>query len=256
LPRPDSQQAARDFEKVTDPLAAIKQADISEIRDLQYEEEPVYPEEYQPSEKNLLGDVELADIQNLNLDIVWTYPPAFQESAPIVRTGAVGRIDDDRMPDVVFGTGENQLVVLGGGEGAEVFVQDMGGPFLEPSVVNLDEDGSGEIALLFEDGSLSVLDQDMTPVWTRTGEAFSAAPLFVDVNGDDVRDLIVPTYTMELVALDGSTGFELWRFYDAASEILYPPSALDINADGVQDVLFVTRGGSLHALDGKTGWGL
>jgi outer membrane protein assembly factor BamB/pSer/pThr/pTyr-binding forkhead associated (FHA) protein len=251
-----AEQAARDFQRVTDPLSAIRRADLPEIRDLDLEEEPIYPEEQEPGRENLLGQVALSEIESFNMDVLWSYPPAFQESAPIMRTGALARIDDDRLPDLVIGTGENRLIALSGGEGAELFVQDMEGPFLEPVAANLGRDRYGEIFIMYEDGPVSMLDRDLAVQWTHTGERFSALPLLVDVNGDGVRDLVAPTIGMELIALDGTNGFELWRFYDAASEILHPPVALDINRDGVQDVLFATRGGALHALDGKTGWGL
>lgn len=253
---PGREQAVRDFERVTDPLAAIRRADIPEVSDLEFVEEPIYPEDRELSRETLLGQVELSEVQNLNLDVLWTYPPAFQERVPIMRTGAVGRIDEDRRPDLTMGNGNNQLIVLRGGEGAELFVQDLGKPFLEPSVVNLDGGRTREIVIVFEDGSVSLFERDLTVKWSHTGDRFIATPLLVDVNGDGTRDLVLPTFDMELVALDGTTGFELWRFYDAASEILHPAAALDMNKDGVQDVLFVTRGGSLHALDGKTGWGL
>ncbi|MFW6180715.1 MAG: PQQ-binding-like beta-propeller repeat protein, partial [Spirochaetota bacterium] len=253
---PAMERAVRDFQRVTDPLAAIRRADIPELQELDLEEEPIYPEEQEPGRQNLLGEVELSEIENLNLDVIWTYPTAFQEAEPVMRTGAVGKIDDDRMPDLVIGTGDNRLIVLSGMDGAELFAQEMEGAFLEPVVADLDGNRSREIIIVYEDGPVSVLDRDLNVQWTHTGERFTALLLLVDVNGDGTRDLVAPTMGMELVALDGATGFELWRFYDAASEILHPPVALDINRDGVRDVLFATRGGALHAIDGKTGWGL
>jgi outer membrane protein assembly factor BamB len=61
---------------------------------------------------------------------------------------------------------------------------------------------------------------------------------------------------MDVVAIDGSSGFEIWRFFDAESEIIFSPVGIEINNDSVKDVVFSTMNGYLYAIDGKTGWGL
>jgi outer membrane protein assembly factor BamB len=168
----------------------------------------------------------------------------------------VGRVDEDKHPDIVFGNAANRLVVLDGAQGVELFSLELEGPFLDPVVVDLDGDRENEIIVVYENGVIQRFDRSLNLQWSHTGDRITTAPLIADLNDDGTDDLVVPTFGMEVVALDGSTGFEMWRFYDARTEIVHSPVGLELNRDRVTDVLFATRGGMLHALDGATGWGL
>jgi hypothetical protein len=61
---------------------------------------------------------------------------------------------------------------------------------------------------------------------------------------------------MDVIALDGITGFEIWRFFDAETEITHSPVIAELDDDRVGDILFSTRKGFLYAIDGSNGWGL
>ena len=113
--------------------------------------------------------------------------------------------------------------------------------------------------VVFENGAITTFSyQDTLDIlWHYSGEVpITAPPALVDVNKDKIDDIVVATLDMDVIALDGRTGFEIWRFFDAETEINHAPVAVELNNDGVEDILFSTRRGFLYAVDGGNGWGL
>jgi len=251
--------ASKDIERIVNRLSAIKSRDIPEIRALSFQEEPVYSEsELKKFKEESLFEIKtVSQSENSNIDILWKYPEGLKEKAPILRTGMAGKIDEDKSYDFLFGTKNNEIIALNGNTGEEIFRQNLGKPFFEPVLEDLNNDKAAEIIIAFEDGDIVIFTTNLEEIWSFKGEdKITALPLVLDVNGDKVSDIIFATLGMEIIALDGRTGFEIWRFFDAESEILFSPVGLRVNSDSVKDILFPTREGFLYALDGKTGWGL
>jgi outer membrane protein assembly factor BamB len=224
-----------------------------------FEEEPVYSEMeiQQFKEKYVLSQIPVSGSEDLNIDIVWMYPEGLETGHPYLRSGTVGKIDEDKYFDFLFGTKNGLLIAVSGETGSEILRGNFGKPFYEPVMLDLNRDRTDDIVITFEDGEIIAYNLDMERVWTYSGDdRITALPLFVDVNKDRIKDIVFPTYGMDIVAIDGSSGFEIWRFFDSESEIVFSPVGVDINDDAVDDVVFSTSNGFLYAIDGRTGWGL
>ena len=227
-----------------------------------FEETPVYsPEELQQAEAVLPGTaLSLSGKETINSSVLWSFSLETEASAPIfVRSGMVGLINDDRYRDFVVGTTQGELVALDGEHGEEIFREDLGAPFLEPLLQDMNGDGKNDIIVVFENGAITTFSyQDTLDIlWHYSGDVpITAPPALVDVNKDKSDDIVVATLDMDVIALDGRTGFEIWRFFDAETEINHAPVAVQLNDDGVEDILFSTRRGFLYAVDGSNGWGL
>jgi outer membrane protein assembly factor BamB len=245
--------------RILDPLAGLRKLDIPELRDRGFKEKPVYSDrellEYRG--KEIFKDVPLSEAADVNTSDLWEYPQSDETRGPIIRTCAVGYVDGDRVRDVVFGTKEGVLFLLNGKDGLELATRDFGEPFFEPILADLDGDRGEEIVLAFESGRVVVLGANLEQRWVYEGkDRITSLPAVTDLTGDRVGDVVFTTLGMDLVAIDGKTGFEIWRFFDAESEILNSPVAVAVNDDGVKDIVFVSTNGFLYAVDGKTGWGL
>ena len=245
--------------RLLDPLAGLRKLDIPELRDRAFKEKPVYSDlelmEYRG--KEIFKDAPLSEAADVNTSDLWEYPQSGENRGPIIRTCAAGYVDGDKVRDVVFGTKEGTLFLLNGKDGIELATRDFGEPFFEPILADLDGDRGDEIVLAFEGGRVIVLGANMEQRWVYEGkDRITSVPAVTDVSGDGVGDVVFTTLGMDLVAIDGKTGFEIWRFFDAESEILNSPVAVAVNDDGVQDIVFVSTNGFLYAVDGKTGWGL
>ncbi|MGQ9616194.1 MAG: FG-GAP-like repeat-containing protein [Spirochaetota bacterium] len=255
VPRPEVQ----DIQRVTDPLKIIKSLDVPSLREKSIEEKPVYTEEElrKSAEGTPFDAVTLSGIEDVNTGILWQYQGVSPESGIIVRSGTVNRVKGEKSYNFIFGTREGELVVLNGLSGDVVIKEELSKVFYEPVVADLNGDGINEIVLAYETGDIETFTPALERLWHYSGrERITAMPLIIDVNGDGAMDVVFPTFNMEIVALDGKTGFELWRFFDAESEIIFPPAGVDVNDDGVLDVVFVTVRGFLYVLDGRSGWGL
>jgi outer membrane protein assembly factor BamB len=227
-----------------------------------FEETPVYSaEELQQAQTGLPWAAPvLSESETINSKTLWSYSLPTEVAVPIiVRSGMVGLINDDRYQDFVFGTALNELVVLDGERGGEIFREDLGAPFFEPLLKDVNGDGDNDIIVVFENGAITAFSYSDTldRIWQYSGRVpITVLPALVDVNGDRTDDIVLATLDMDVIALDGRTGFEIWRFFDAETDITHAPVAVELNDDGVKDILFSTRRGFLYAIDGSNGWGL
>jgi len=258
--RPEPERPSEeDIRRIVDPLALIRSIDVSQMKETRFSEQPVYSESEMKEIKkgSPFENVSVSSAESINMDILWQYPIIPRETGAIIRSCAVGRIDDDRYPDVVFGNKKNELIALSGETGDEILSQILEKPFLELLLINIDKDKLPEIIVTYEDGMITTYSSNMEEVWSYNGgQKITSLPLAADVTGDDIPDIIFETYNMEVVAIDGKTGFEMWRFFDAEGELLYSPVGVDINDDSTTDIVFTAVDGSIFAVDGKTGWGL
>jgi outer membrane protein assembly factor BamB len=258
--RPLSKQkpSNEDIKRILDPLAVIGGSEIPEVSVSKFEDSPVYSEDELQAfkSKESLNQVAVSAGENRNTRVVWQYSEEGQ-NAPILRAGTIGKINRDKYHDFVFGSKDGRLIALNGFTGEEIISQDMGGPFYEPVTEDIDNDRTDEIIVVFEDGDIIALNSGAERLWIYEGtDKITSLPLLLDVNKDKIRDIIFTTLGMDIVAIDGTTGFEIWRFFDAESEIVFSPVAVRLNGDTVKDVVFSTLNGFLYGIDGKTGWGL
>jgi hypothetical protein len=259
-----------DIAKLVEPLSALRKLDIPELKARGFDEKPVYNESelLRFKEKNALGENRRSELADVGVTPLWEYTPGAGAEGgargdTVTRTGALGHLGGARKRDLVYGTNKGVLIGLSG-DGSELFTRDVGkehgGVFYEPLLGDLNKDGRDEIVVVFEKGmiaSYSMNADRLDQLWVYEGKGkITSLPAFMDVSGDGVNDVVFSTLGMDLVAIDGKTGFELWRFFDATGETLSSPAGLRINGDSRTDLVFVTVDGFLHGVDGKTGWGL
>jgi outer membrane protein assembly factor BamB len=259
--KPVESVAKEDIERILNPLSAISVQDIPQVSEELFKEEPLYGAEKAPEEQKTLEESALSgglsQSESYNFDLVWKYPEGLDKLEPIVRAGTVLKFERKGSYVYLFSTKSGNLVAVNGQSGEEIFSEDLGNPFYDPAAAYLGGKKTKDIIVTFEGGNIAVYTVNLERLWVYDGsDPITSLPLISDVNGDRVPDIIIPTFNMDVIALDGSTGFELWRYFDAESDIVHPPVAADINGDSVLDVLFCTRMGWLYALDGKTGWSL
>ena len=232
---------------------------VAPVKGYTFADTPVYSDEEQRQiETGFPSTIPaLSNSETSNCSEVWTFSRTDQAETRILRSGMIGKINDDRYQDYVFSTSTNELVAVDGRMGTELIRQDLGSPFLEPIITDVDGDRDEDFVVVFENGEIITFSKDLEPVWRYAGTGrITTLPVLVDINNDRIHDLVFATLDMDVIALDGSTGFELWRFFDAETEIVHAPVSLFLNNDRTEDVVFSTRRGILYAIDGSNGWGL
>ena len=248
-----------DFNRVVNPLEILTAMDIPALREEMFEEKPIYEQEEIEGEQEpgSLMESPLSEAETMNVDITWRYPEGAEKVEPILRSGAVLRMDRRGSLTYLVGTKDGVLLAVNSTTGEDVFSEDLGKPFYDPMVEDMDRDRKKEVIVVFEDGDIAVLTTELERLWYYDGEdSVTSMPALFDINGDKTNDIVFATLNMDIVALDGTSGFEIWRFFDSESEIVHSPAAVEANGDSVLDVLFTTEMGYLYLLEGKTGWTL
>jgi len=121
-----------------------------------------------------------------------------------------------------------------------------------PAMFWLPESGRCGIAVVAPDSSLCVLDgRRLRELWTYKEEKPepSRSVAVADVTDDGSHDLVFVTTSGRLVALDGGSGFRIWRGPYLAGQ-LGSPSVDDIDGDGNKEVVVSDPSGRVFV--GKT----
>ncbi|MFW6138388.1 MAG: FHA domain-containing protein, partial [Spirochaetota bacterium] len=220
---PAGKPSPEHIKKVLDPLAYISSIDVPGLKGKELEEGPIYSEEELTEyKKTTVEEVQLSESENMNMDTVWRFPPGMGEAVPIIRTGVGLNVDGQKDLEMVYGSTAGRLAALKGSSGEQVLVQDTGKPFFGPVFLDADDDGRQDIVLLFENGDGVAYTQNLEQLWYYQGQSsIVASPLVSDLNQDGIPDMVFPIRNMDIQAIDGTTGFELWRFFDAQSETIF-----------------------------------
>ncbi len=94
---------------------------------------------------------------------------------------------------------------------------------------------------------------------TINGVTSASSPMAIDLNGDDIKDIVIGAGGDEwqetdkgIIALNGANGEVLWQAA-ARNQIVGSAIFEDLNNDGKQDVIIGGRSAELQALDGTNG---
>ena len=215
------------------------------------------------------------------VEVAWAFGDLGYASTP-----AVGDIDADGRPEIVYGTligsdptstGHLDAIRKRADDTVEpVFSVDIGGAVFSPAIGDIDKDGFGEVVVYAwsgastgapgvvlpgEIGHVVCVDHTGGVQWDtnvaapphRNGGSYNMwndeAPALGDINGDGFVDVALYLGDYNVHVLDGLTGAILWVRPGGDNDAFYvgKTAILDLNQDGRNEVL--SAGGLLKVYD-------
>jgi outer membrane protein assembly factor BamB len=140
---------------------------------------------------------------------------------------STGKINDDDIPDIVFGTKNGYVIVLDGTNGQELWTfritSDEASEPISADMVDVDDDGSLEIIAAGKGdasndrrGVIYALDVNGSELWVARSSHKEVVDLaYADIDGEGDLDVVVSAGTYpwgggEVILLDGKTGEQIW----------------------------------------------
>jgi outer membrane protein assembly factor BamB len=184
--------------------------------------------------------------------------------APSLGSAAVGDIDGDTLPEVVFGTyfNDESIHALNGEDGSPLWSYDTGGcNDASPAIADVDLDGELEVIVPSSSPfTVYCFDGRTGDVeWTRsTGfpNCIDSPPAIADVDDDGLPEIVLGTFYGHVFCLNGEDGSIEWHIeLGEDSYIQSGPNILDLDGDGRLDVVVAQWAGAfeIHALRGHDG---
>ncbi|UCE72943.1 MAG: PQQ-like beta-propeller repeat protein, partial [Methanomassiliicoccales archaeon] len=179
---------------------------------------------------------------------------------------SVGDINNDGEMEVVFGSNDHHLYALDR-FGNELWnFPAIGGIINSPSIGDVDGDGLNEVifggnfhyggdpnmyVVNGEDGSL--VWQFETLYQTTPFAGFQASPLLLDINGDDINDVLIPSKDSYFYAFNGPDGSVIWQSEIFEHYIRASSPLGDIDHDGDLEVVVVDNHALIRIYEARTG---
>ncbi len=181
---------------------------------------------------------------------------------------AVGDIDGDGLPEVVFGTyfDDEHAYALNGEDGSALWRFDVGGGPLDaaPVIYDVNLDGVQEVIIPASWGILFCLSPEGEVVWRypEAGyiECIDSPPAVADVDGDGLPEVVFGTWYGKVYVLNGEDGTPVWTGnYCDTGYVQSAPCIVDLDGDGQDDIVVAMFRGdhrvySLRGSDGEVLW--
>ena len=197
-------------------------------------------------------------------DILWWY----DLNAPSFGSAAVGDIDGDSMPEIIFGTyfNDEHIYALNAEDGSLLWSYNTGGcNDASPVIADVDLDGELEVIvpasspsrLYCFNGATGQIEWDTT---TGYGNCIDSPPAVADIDNDGKPEIVLGTFNGNVFAFNGEDGSVAWHInLGTNSAIESGPNILDLDGDEDFDVLVAQWGGdnrvyALNGQDGSTIW--
>ena len=187
----------------------------------------------------------------------WSVPLPNGRNNPV--TPVIGEVNGDNRLDVVVADSQGRIVALDGPSAKIIFDMALAGRILAPLAIgDLDGDNVADI-LASTDASggtvarVAYIGEEPKVLWKspdtlQPGQIVNRAVLH-DVNGDNIKDVLISTANRGLMALHGGFGWELWNTAEATNGALQTkPLIVDLNGDGVTDIVTVSTTGQVLAV--------
>lgn len=193
-------------------------------------------------------------------EIMWWY----DLDAPSFGSAAVGDIDGDGYPEIVFGTyfGDEHIYALNAEDGTLHWKFDTGGcNDASPAIADVDFDGDLEVIVPASSPSMVYcLSGDSGHVeWSRStgyGNCIDSPPAVADVDDDDSLEVVLGTFNGHVYCLNGQDGSIGWHInLGTSSYIQSGPAVLDLDGDNDLDIVVAQYAGDcrVYALRGHDG---
>jgi outer membrane protein assembly factor BamB len=196
-------------------------------------------------------------------EVVSQYPKLLWEvdlSAPSFGGGAVGDIDEDGKPEVVFGTyfGDGHLYAVNGEDGSILWkFSGWDGPWdASCAIYDVDQDGSPEIVAADSWGRLYCLNGQGNIEWQFSSAGCTDSPPAIeDIDSDGKPEVIFGAWSGWLYVLNGENGSVCWSVnYGSINYIQSQPGVVDVDGDEQLDIVFGTWGDNyIYAVSGTDG---
>jgi outer membrane protein assembly factor BamB len=193
-------------------------------------------------------------------EIMWWY----DLDAPSLGSAAVGDIDGDSLPEIVFGCyfNDEHIYALNAEDGSlkwSFFTN--GCNDASPAIADVDQDGQLEVIVPASSPSMVYcLNGDSGTVeWDTTtgyGNCIDSPPAIADVDNDGKPEIVLGTFNGHVFCFNGEDGSVVWHInLGTNSAIESGPNLVDLDRDGDLDVLVAQWAGDnrVYALDGEDG---
>ena len=188
----------------------------------------------------------------------------FDAHSPLLSSAAIGDINNDGEPEVIFGTKEGSIHCVNK-ESQELWVHKTGDAIAkgdeyfydlenlhaisnEPTLADINNDGKKEILFGSDDGTLYALSSSGELLWKyQVGGQIKSKPLVEDINNDGLPEIIV-TSTAQKIVIVSNTGKGIVT-YKTESPSQATPGVLR-GKNGKQTIIvFGLDDGSVHAIN-------
>lgn len=198
-----------------------------------------------------------------NFDLLWRFGRPANPTFKNTRGTTLADIDKDGIDEILYGI-NNKLYALKG-DGNILFEKTVSGTILlPPSVADLDNDGTLEIAVntggIPNAGRVYLLDPTGTdlPGWPLnfSDHWMINAPALADVDGDGTLDIVFGERVtsnqgfVHAVKMDGTPVNANWPVEVAATPA-FTPSIADVDNDGNNDVVIAASSAGMYIFDNQ-----
>jgi len=185
-------------------------------------------------------------------------------NAPSFGAAATGDIDNDGMPEIVFGTyfNDEHIYAVNAEDGSLLWAFNTGGcNDASPAIADVDGDDSLEVVVPASSpyhvycfkGTNGVIEWDVS---TGYPNCIDSPPAVADVDNDGKPEIILGTWYGHVFAFNGEDGSIAWHVnVGTNSYIQSGPNILDLDNDGDFDVFIAQWSGDyrVFALNGENG---
>lgn len=165
-----------------------------------------------------------------------------------------GELDGDPAMELVVSTVGGQVVVLDGATGAVEWARSFAPAAAVRAIGDADGDGRPEVFATTADGVVRSLSADTgRTVWEREvppgeGGAIPPSPVYGDVTGDGVGELVVATNGGHVVVLEAASGTRI-ADHDRGGAIRGRPTLAEVDSDRRLELFVTYAGGVVVRLD-------
>jgi len=175
-------------------------------------------------------------------------------------------VDDDDIPDAVFGSGDNddKVYCISGassGYAQQIWMYDTQGASVltMDRIADIDNDGYDDViaGTWYNNNKIIALSGHSTgtpdTIWTASvGYPLMKVVVCDDLDGDSYEDILVASWSSYAEAISGRDGSSIWRYF-CGDDVWAIYWAHDVTGDGIVDAAAGSFTGSVYLIDGASG---